>query len=216
MEPRYAIANPNDILSPGLVVFEEILRENVSRMIAIAGDVERLRPHCKTHKMIDITRLEVGLGVVKHKCATFAEAEMLALGGARDVFSALTRSGHVRCRPQGLRSGSSGGKPAPLSCHPRCKGGAAERGAPRDRDRACIRLPAGGRGACDPHPHLPDLRAPLARVGRERRQGPGAVGGDRARSRPDVVAGLSMLRRHRSSDAGIVGQCNSWRYIHNE
>ena len=93
MEPRYAIANPNDILSPGLVVFEEILRENVSRMIAIAGDVERLRPHCKTHKMIDITRLEVGLGVVKHKCATFAEAEMLALGGARDVFLAYNLVG---------------------------------------------------------------------------------------------------------------------------
>ena len=35
--------------------------------------------------MIDVTRLEVGMGIVKHKCATFAEAEMLALGGARDV-----------------------------------------------------------------------------------------------------------------------------------
>ena len=28
------------------------------------------------------------MGIVKHKCATFAEAEMLALGGARDVFLA--------------------------------------------------------------------------------------------------------------------------------
>lgn len=88
MHPRYMIANPGDVLSPGLVVFEEILRENVARMVEIAGDVGRLRPHCKTHKMIDITRLEVGMGIVKHKCATFAEAEMLALGGARDVFLA--------------------------------------------------------------------------------------------------------------------------------
>lgn len=93
MNARYTIANPDDVLSPGLVVFEEILRENLSRMIAIAGDVGRLRPHCKTHKMIDITRIEVGLGVVKHKCATFAEAEMLALGGARDVFLAYNLVG---------------------------------------------------------------------------------------------------------------------------
>ncbi len=93
METRYAIANSDDILSPGLVVFEEILRENVARMIEIAGGVARLRPHCKTHKMIDVTRMEVGAGIVKHKCATFAEAEMLALGGARDVFLAYNLVG---------------------------------------------------------------------------------------------------------------------------
>ena len=93
MHPRYPIANPDDILSPGLVVFEEILRENIARMIGIAGDVARLRPHCKTHKMIDVTRMEVGAGIVKHKCATFAEAEMLALGGARDVFLAYNPVG---------------------------------------------------------------------------------------------------------------------------
>ena len=93
MEPRYTITNPDAVLSPGLVVFEEILRANVTRMLAIAGDVARLRPHCKTHKMIDITRMEVGMGIVKHKCATFAEAEMLALGGARDVFLAYNLVG---------------------------------------------------------------------------------------------------------------------------
>ena len=93
MKQRYSIANPDEILSPGLVVFEEILRENITRMKAIAGEDGRLRPHCKTHKMIDVTRLEVGMGIVKHKCATFAEAEMLALGGARDVFLAYNLVG---------------------------------------------------------------------------------------------------------------------------
>ena len=93
MKSHYAIANPDAVLSPGLVVFEEIVRENVSRMLAIAGDAGRLRPHCKTHKMIDVTRMEVGMGIVKHKCATFAEAEMLALGGARDVFLAYNLVG---------------------------------------------------------------------------------------------------------------------------
>ena len=93
MESRYTIANPDEILSPGLVVFDEIVRENISRMIEIAGSVGRLRPHCKTHKMIDITRIEVAMGIGKHKCATFAEAEMLARGGARDVFLAYNLVG---------------------------------------------------------------------------------------------------------------------------
>ena len=93
MEHRYAIANPHEILSPGLVVFEEIVRDNIARMKRTAGEASRLRPHCKTHKMIDIVRLEVGMGIAKHKCATFAEAEMLALGGARDVFLAYNLVG---------------------------------------------------------------------------------------------------------------------------
>ena len=93
MEQRYAIDNPDEILSPGLVIFEEIVRENLARMKAIAGADGRLRPHCKTHKMIDIVRLKVGMGIFKHKCATFAEAEMLAAGGARDVFLAYNMVG---------------------------------------------------------------------------------------------------------------------------
>ena len=79
---------------------------------------------------------------------------------------ALARARHLRPRLQGLRIGSPGGKPTALSRNPRCEGGAAERGAPRDRNRACIGLPARGCRAGDPDPHLPDLRPALARVGR--------------------------------------------------
>ena len=93
MDQRYSIANPEEVLSPGLVVFEEIVRENLERMKEIAGEAGRLRPHCKTHKMIDVVRMEVEMGILKHKCATFAEAEMLALGGARDVFLAYNLVG---------------------------------------------------------------------------------------------------------------------------
>ena len=57
-------------------------------MIDIAGDVARLRPHCKTHKMAAVTRMELELGITKHKCATLAEAEMLAECGVRDILLA--------------------------------------------------------------------------------------------------------------------------------
>ncbi|MCA9165078.1 MAG: D-TA family PLP-dependent enzyme, partial [Planctomycetales bacterium] len=72
----YAIADTSQIITPALVVFREPLEANLRKMIEIAGGVERLRPHCKTHKMAALCRLELDLGITKHKCATLAEAEM--------------------------------------------------------------------------------------------------------------------------------------------
>ena len=83
MEQRYSIANPDEVLSPGLVVFEEIVRENLMRIKKLAGGSERLRPHCKTHKMIDVVRIEsavadryqpgdVEMAIPTHICPTSA------------------------------------------------------------------------------------------------------------------------------------------------
>ena len=93
MKGHYAIANTREIISPGLVIFKEILEENLQKMIEVAGNPARLRPHCKTHKMPAITRLELARGIHKHKCATFAEAEMLADAGAKDIFLAYNLVG---------------------------------------------------------------------------------------------------------------------------
>ena len=78
MDPRHRIQDTSEIISPGLVIFADIVRDNLERMIAIAGTPERLRPHCKTHKMREIIELELEAGITRHKCATLAEAEMLA------------------------------------------------------------------------------------------------------------------------------------------
>jgi len=57
-------------------------------MISRAGGVARLRPHVKTHKMPDVVRRKLAFGITKFKCATIAEAEMLAQCGAPDVLLA--------------------------------------------------------------------------------------------------------------------------------
>ena len=88
-QAAYDIANPDEIVSPGLVVFPRLVERNVDEMLRIAGGPARLRPHCKTHKMGEIIRLLVGRGITKHKCATIAEAEMLADAGATDVLIAF-------------------------------------------------------------------------------------------------------------------------------
>ena len=115
MDERYHIRRPDKILSPGLVVFRELVENNLQAMIRIAQRcwsvpaaaseagvipnsgtaresesfaaqaTSRLRPHCKTHKMPEVTKLELQLGITRHKAATFAEAEMLAQVGVKDI-----------------------------------------------------------------------------------------------------------------------------------
>src|SRR4051812_33353684 len=76
-------------MSPALLVYPERVKENVRRMIAIlGGDVSRLRPHVKTHKLTPLLSLQMEQGITKFKCATIAEAEMLGTAGAAEVLFA--------------------------------------------------------------------------------------------------------------------------------
>lgn len=87
-EAPYAIDDPAGLLSPSLVVFAEVVRANLRAMVAMAGGADRLRPHAKTHKMPAVIRLLGEYGISKHKCATIAEAEMIAQAGGADVLLA--------------------------------------------------------------------------------------------------------------------------------
>jgi D-serine deaminase-like pyridoxal phosphate-dependent protein len=93
MEARYTITNIGELLSPSLVVFKEIVQENLAEMIRGAGDVRRLRPHCKTHKMREVVQMQLAAGITQHKCATLAEAEMLATVGVKDILLAYNPVG---------------------------------------------------------------------------------------------------------------------------
>ena len=93
MDSRYKIEDASEIFSPGLVVFREVLESNIDKMIELAGGPVRLRPHCKTHKMREVTAMLLERGIEKHKCATFAEAEMLVEVGVKDIFLAYSLVG---------------------------------------------------------------------------------------------------------------------------
>ncbi len=75
-------------VSPSLLVDRGVLLGNLRAMIELAGSPDRLRPHVKTHKMPAIVRLSESMGIRKHKCATIAEAEMVAEAGGTDVLFA--------------------------------------------------------------------------------------------------------------------------------
>jgi D-serine deaminase-like pyridoxal phosphate-dependent protein len=81
----YEFTNVAEVDSPALLIYPDRAEENVRRMIAIAGEPERLCPHVKTHKLAELVRMQMALGITKFKCATIAEAEMVASCGAADV-----------------------------------------------------------------------------------------------------------------------------------
>ena len=62
MSEWYQIANQNEVASPALLLYPDRIEENLRRMIAIAGGVEALRPHVKTHKIAEIVRMKLGMG----------------------------------------------------------------------------------------------------------------------------------------------------------
>jgi D-serine deaminase-like pyridoxal phosphate-dependent protein len=88
MSHAYHLSNVADVPSPALVFFPDLIRANIAAVVKLAGGPERLRPHVKTHKTTEIVQMQLLAGVTKHKCATVAEAEMLAAAGAPDVLIA--------------------------------------------------------------------------------------------------------------------------------
>ena len=84
----YLLPDEAHIETPSLIFYEERLKANISLLKSMINRVERLRPHVKTYKCREITRLLLSAGINKFKCATIAEAEMLALDGAPDVLLA--------------------------------------------------------------------------------------------------------------------------------
>ncbi len=85
----YTLKNPNDVFSPSLLIYPERVESNIIKMIDIAGGVDLLRPHVKTHKMPEIIKLQMKHGINKFKSATISETEMVAKCGASDILLAM-------------------------------------------------------------------------------------------------------------------------------
>ena len=88
MNDWYTVADAERILSPALLFYPERIQRNIERMIAIAGQANRLRPHVKTYKCAEIIRLQLAAGITRFKCATLAEVQLLLETGARDILLA--------------------------------------------------------------------------------------------------------------------------------
>ncbi len=85
----YEIKNIGTIDSPALILYRERVLENIRLLKSLVNnEVARIRPHVKTNKMAEVCRMMIDSGITKFKCATIAEAEMLAMIKAPDVLLA--------------------------------------------------------------------------------------------------------------------------------
>jgi len=89
----YRIDGIEKLDSPSLVIYIDRVKQNIKTAIDIIGNVERLRPHIKTHKSKDIALLLKKAGIKKFKCATIAEADILGMIQAEDVLLAYQPTG---------------------------------------------------------------------------------------------------------------------------
>jgi D-serine deaminase-like pyridoxal phosphate-dependent protein len=84
----YNINNVQKLDTPALVVYSDRVKTNISLLVSMIDDVARLRPHVKTYKNKEVTLLLLATGINNFKCATIAEAELLAISKAPDVLLA--------------------------------------------------------------------------------------------------------------------------------
>jgi D-threonine aldolase len=85
MNPEYVIKDPSQVFSPSLLFYKSLIVRNIANLVKRVGNPDRLRPHVKTHKTKQIAKMERAAGITKQKCATIAEAEMLAQCETPDV-----------------------------------------------------------------------------------------------------------------------------------
>ncbi|MBW3544682.1 MAG: D-TA family PLP-dependent enzyme [Bacteroidetes bacterium] len=79
----YTIENISAQDSPSLLLYHDRVQQNIDRMIKMAGHADRLLVHVKTNKMPGIVKMLLASGISRFKCATLAEAEMVARAGGR-------------------------------------------------------------------------------------------------------------------------------------
>jgi D-serine deaminase-like pyridoxal phosphate-dependent protein len=84
----FEVQNIDQLDTPVLLFYPERIKENIKIAKSFINDVSRLRPHVKTHKCVEVSKLMLDAGITKFKCATVAEAEMLGIAGAPDVLLA--------------------------------------------------------------------------------------------------------------------------------
>ncbi len=84
-----AMLRRDDVDLPTPVVLLDVMERNISRMqeFAAAHGVD-LRPHVKTHKCVEIGRMQLDAGAVGITAGTVGEAEVFAEAGFQDIFIA--------------------------------------------------------------------------------------------------------------------------------
>ena len=93
-DQRYRASSLDDVLTPALLLYPEIVASNVERTLELLdGDANRWRVHIKTAKLGYTLRMLVERGIRHFKCATTLELLVACRSGAGDVLFAYPAVG---------------------------------------------------------------------------------------------------------------------------
>lgn len=85
--------------TPAVLVDLDVLERNIARMAAQAHERDvRLRPHAKTHKVVEIGRMQITAGAAGLSLAKTSEAQVFADAGFSDLFVAYPVVGEDKGR----------------------------------------------------------------------------------------------------------------------
>jgi len=88
-DEQYRIADFDDVISPALVLYPEIIASNIDRTVQLLeGNADRWRVHIKTSKLSYTLRMLLDRGVRNFKCATTLELLVGCQSGATDILVA--------------------------------------------------------------------------------------------------------------------------------
>jgi D-serine deaminase-like pyridoxal phosphate-dependent protein len=88
-DERYRILGVDNVLTPALVVYPEIIASNIGRTLdSLGGNADRWRPHIKTAKLAYTLHMLVERGCRNLKCSTTLELLVACRTGAADVLLA--------------------------------------------------------------------------------------------------------------------------------
>jgi D-serine deaminase-like pyridoxal phosphate-dependent protein len=93
-DSRFNISGSEDVLTPALLVYPEIVAANIECTLKlVGGDASRWRVHIKTAKLGYTLRMMIELGIRNFKCATTLELLVACECGADDVLVAYPTVG---------------------------------------------------------------------------------------------------------------------------
>jgi D-serine deaminase-like pyridoxal phosphate-dependent protein len=90
----YKLENPEQIITPALLIYPEIVDKNIRITLGLVGnDPNRWRPHIKTAKLGAVVQRLIHHGIHNFKCATTLELLTACRAGAADVLVAFAMTG---------------------------------------------------------------------------------------------------------------------------
>jgi D-serine deaminase-like pyridoxal phosphate-dependent protein len=88
-DERYRISDIDNVLTPALVLYPEVIASNIARTLdLLGGNADRWRAHIKTAKLAYTLRMLTERGCQNLKCATTLELLVACRNGAADVLLA--------------------------------------------------------------------------------------------------------------------------------